>query len=382
MFDAQSDMNANPLSGFVQGFGNSFNQSIADEMERVKKQQDEKRRQENVKQSISQFQQMATQMQEMGDNSNVGKVNKTIGDDVSKTRRGIVGVKSLLPQQEMTIDENGALNFKMGFKQASPTEQKAQVEMQAKQIELEKQAAKADLLSGFIKGQQSEGALMMSAPELGITSEDIDFAYDAKQRINQPQQIMAEAQSIPQQAPQYQPFSAARRKELRETQEADKANQIRKDASIDAASTSLNAIDHLLKNINYFGAIEGRMPAGLNTGKREWAKNFDFLESKNVLNVLGEMKSQSRTGATGFGALNEKELAIIKNASMRLDKQLDEKTAAKYLNEMKASFQKIIDREQNGYESEKSGQVQPQPTAQPTITREQAIAELKRRGKL
>ena len=43
------------------------------------------------------------------------------------------------------------------------------------------------------------------------------------------------------------------------------------------------------------------------------------LNSEKAIGTLEELKSQSRTGATGFGALSEKELALILNKTRSLD---------------------------------------------------------------
>lgn len=366
-------------------------------MDRMKEQEDEKRRQANVKKQMSQAQEVMTAMAKMKDNSASAKAIGSMTDDVEKRRRGVITVDDYVPSQEIGVGEDGMPYQKISIKSATPQEQKAQFEMKKSQVEMEKAQAKSDLLGAYIKGQVQEGAILGEMATLGITAEEFDIASQAKQRMQSVGQIAPQLveQSIQPQMSMAQPIEAVghpvieqpktqslitskpftfkkddsiaeqrlamdKQKFERETKELDKATQAKREAAIDAASTSLSAIDHLLKNKNYFGAIEGRMPAGLNTGKREWAKNYDFLESKNILNVLGDMKSQSRTGATGFGALNEKELAIIQNASMRLDKQLDEKTAEKYLLEMKSAFQKIIDREQNGYENESINKSQAQ----------------------
>jgi hypothetical protein len=43
------------------------------------------------------------------------------------------------------------------------------------------------------------------------------------------------------------------------------------------------------------------------------------LNSEKAIGTLEELKSQSRTGATGFGALSEKELALLLNKTRALD---------------------------------------------------------------
>jgi hypothetical protein len=367
----------------------------------AKEKDDEKRRQANVKKRLSEAQQMMQTMSQMPDNSASGKAVGTLNDDADKRRKGVISVSDYVPQQEMTVDETGALNLKFGYRRATPQEQKAQFETKKAQMDREKEQAKSDLLNAYAQDKVQEGAILGEMATLGITPEEFDMASQARERMRQivssqtfsgqPVQIpqnaamsmagggmgdargtpisMAQPQPIPTAAqPQEQGFRFDQSKDIErqklemekakfssEMQDKAETREAKSTSAIDAASSSLSAIDHLIANKNYFGAIEGRMPAGLNQGKREWAKNYDFLEAKNILSVINEMKNQSRTGATGFGNMNAGELKVLRDASMRLDKQLDEKTAEKYLLEMKKAFQTIIDREKNGYDGQQQG---------------------------
>lgn len=65
---------------------------------------------------------------------------------------------------------------------------------------------------------------------------------------------------------------------------------------------------------------------GMTTGQR-WIPGspeanaeaaIDRLQGRLVVDLIGEMKSQSRTGATGFGALSERELSVLENAASKL----------------------------------------------------------------
>lgn len=47
------------------------------------------------------------------------------------------------------------------------------------------------------------------------------------------------------------------------------------------------------------------------------------LKAQQIVNLIGEMKAQSRTGATGFGQLNMKELGVLENAAHKLDRFQD-----------------------------------------------------------
>lgn len=161
--------------------------------------------------------------------------------------------------------------------------------------------------------------------------------------------------------PIYRPKTAQDVKAEMDIEATKRAEENRSQASIDIAQNSIDTINTLLSpdKLKYFGAAgEIVPPLPMEYSKKDWEANYEYITSKNIVSLINEMKSQSRTGATGFGQLNREELKVLMNASQKLRKGLDEKTAAKYLNEMKHSFQKILDRERNGYPGEQAGQNQ------------------------
>jgi hypothetical protein len=355
----------------------------------MKEQQDEKRRQENVKKQLSNAQQMMQTMSQMPDSSASGKAVGTLNDDADKRRKGVISVSDYVPQQEMSVDENGMLNMKIGYRRATPQEQKAQFETKKAQMDMERAQAKSDLLNAYAQGKVQEGAILGEMATLGITPEEFDMASQARERMRQivgsqtfsgqPVQIPQEAAMsmagggmgdvqgtpIPMAQPQVQPQAQeqgfrfkptpmAEVKAQRDMERENKADSIKSQNAIDRADSTIKTIDHLITNKNYFGPLEGRV-APVFGGKIEFDRNFKNLQANAVMDVLSEMKSQSRTGATGFGALNEKELSLIMDAASKLDTRLNEATAEKYLNEMKVNLQKIIDREKNGYEGQQQG---------------------------
>jgi hypothetical protein len=388
------------LQDSQKGYGNpSGNAGLAGMfINQMKEKQDEKRRQENVKKQLSQAQQMMQTMAQMPDNSASGKAVGTLNDDAEKRRKGVISVSDYVPQQEMTVDETGALNLKFGYRRATPQEQKAQFETKKAQMDMEKEQAKSDLLNAYAQGKVQEGAILGEMATLGITPEEFDMASDARERMRQivgsqtfsgqPVQIpqnavmsmvgggmgdaqgtpipMAQPQPIPtatqpqEQGFRFKPTPMADVKAQRDMERENKADSIKSQNAIDRADSTIKTIDHLITNKNYFGPLEGRV-APVFGGKIEFDRNFKNLQANAVMDVLSEMKSQSRTGATGFGALNEKELSLIMDAASKLDTRLNEDTAEKYLNEMKVNLQKIIDREKNGYEGQQQGG---QPTTQ------------------
>lgn len=66
------------------------------------------------------------------------------------------------------------------------------------------------------------------------------------------------------------------------------------------------------------------------------------LKSMLIVDLIGEMKAQSKTGATGFGQLNMKELAVLENAASKLDPALDEATFETELNRIREKLKKVL----------------------------------------
>ena len=75
--------------------------------------------------------------------------------------------------------------------------------------------------------------------------------------------------------------------------------------------------------------------------RKEWETNINKLLSQKVLDIISEMKRVSKTGATGFGQLSEKEGAILQQASTALQKDLLPEQALYYLNEMEKIHKKV-----------------------------------------
>lgn len=69
---------------------------------------------------------------------------------------------------------------------------------------------------------------------------------------------------------------------------------------------------------------------------------INTLKSKLVLGLIGQMKAQSKTGATGFGQMNLKELGLLEKAASKLDPSLDEESFAAELNRIREKLQMIM----------------------------------------
>lgn len=66
------------------------------------------------------------------------------------------------------------------------------------------------------------------------------------------------------------------------------------------------------------------------------------LKSLLIVDLIGEMKAQSKTGATGFGQLNMKELGVLEGAASKLNAKLDEPTFLAEVKRIKERLQKIL----------------------------------------
>jgi hypothetical protein len=124
-------------------------------------------------------------------------------------------------------------------------------------------------------------------------------------------------------------------------QEEKKKQQEQKSQLVkDSALDSLNTIAEVEKGISNFGLF-GQIPSIPGTERATWEANVNKLLSKKVIDVMVSMKEASKTGATGFGQLSEKELKVLQEASTALKRGLSPKDAQRYLNSMKLSLQKI-----------------------------------------
>jgi hypothetical protein len=116
-------------------------------------------------------------------------------------------------------------------------------------------------------------------------------------------------------------LDAAKEKDAEKRHTADTAREAAL-ASIDDTSSALDELldPHGQLKPGVGGAVGwdsvmSRIPG---TSAADARARIDRLQSRLTIDLLGEMKRQSRTGASGFGALSEKELAVLQSAAARL----------------------------------------------------------------
>lgn len=125
-------------------------------------------------------------------------------------------------------------------------------------------------------------------------------------------------------------------------------------AGIDKANESLSVLSDLMDDKGNL-TPEGARAVGLSSignfipttkgysGSLKIAK----LRNEQVLNLIKELKEQSRTGATGMGNMSNKDLGVIEKAASLLNTGLDEDEFKKQLGIVKTELQDIITRLQS-----------------------------------
>ena len=111
---------------------------------------------------------------------------------------------------------------------------------------------------------------------------------------------------------------------------------------ISQAQGALDTISEIEKGIGHFGLF-GQLPSIPGTSRYTWETNINKLLSGKMIDLMTQMKEASKTGATGFGQLSEKEGQILREASTALKRGLAPDKAQEYLNNMKSALQKVIE---------------------------------------
>ena len=128
-----------------------------------------------------------------------------------------------------------------------------------------------------------------------------------------------------------------------EIEQAEKEKQLKEKSDLikQNASNTLETLKEVEKGIKYFG-MRGQLPSFPGTSRVNWEANVNKLLAGKVLDVMREMKEASKTGATGFGQLSNKELGVLQSAATALKKSLKPEDAQKYLNQMKQALYKVV----------------------------------------
>ena len=123
-----------------------------------------------------------------------------------------------------------------------------------------------------------------------------------------------------------------------------------------SAQDMLNTIKNVKEGARYFGPL-GQLPTqatpegmgaiiGINKEgyekRKKWENSVNRLLAQKGLDMMLELKNASKTGATGFGQLSEKEGQWLKDASTELTRDIGQERALEILNEMERLYTKIL----------------------------------------
>lgn len=150
-------------------------------------------------------------------------------------------------------------------------------------------------------------------------------------------------------------LEADREKQKLADQKITDANEVKKNQRNAITSRAQAALDELNSLIDDKDVLttRGRDAFGgiNNMISNYWPLSSDSFDASTVrerlknlltLDLIGEMKSQSKTGATGFGALNLKELGVLEGGASRLTGKLSDKDAPNTLKEIRRQLKDIL----------------------------------------
>lgn len=183
-------------------------------------------------------------------------------------------------------------------------------------------------------------ARKLDVPAEGVTEEEPPPFY-----ITDPQFRDKHGNMIPFENPERILYDKKKEKRFEVELEDEKTREQREKSAqmvTDSAQDTLDTIQELKKGIRYFGAAGAIPPLPGEYSKVNWRANFDKLVSQKVLDVMKALKEASKTGATGFGQLSNKELEVLQNASTVLKRNMSEQDALRYLEDIEAVTHKIL----------------------------------------
>lgn len=135
---------------------------------------------------------------------------------------------------------------------------------------------------------------------------------------------------------QQQDIAAQQRKDALEQRRQQAESDFIKESALDTLAT----IDEVERGIRNFG-LTGQIPSIPGTERAKWEANVNKLLAGKVISLLSEMKKVSKTGASGFGQLSQKELMVLQDASTALKRTLKPEDAQAILTKMRTKLQKI-----------------------------------------
>lgn len=176
------------------------------------------------------------------------------------------------------------------------------------------------------------------------------------------------------------PISKEQEKAMTEAKTKISAGQ----SALQGVNDSIGFIDKILNNKGLdgiVGSINSYKPVALmNDAELTANGDLESVKSKVVLNVLQDLKNASATGATGFGALSEKEMKIIQDGLANLSRAQTTVQVQDNLNIIKNQFMKIKERAQKELDEANKKLTNSQPKTQDNSQGSDLNSLLKKHG--
>jgi hypothetical protein len=143
-----------------------------------------------------------------------------------------------------------------------------------------------------------------------------------------------------------------------------KAQQAQQDA-VATFNDTIGKIDSLINGQDFgaLGTFTGDLASKIpHTGAADAKAQLDTIGNQSVLNTLSALKSLSATGASGFGALSEKEGDILRNAAANLSTSQSNEALKRNLQDLRQKMVRARDRvAQQAIQLPEDSVGQPQP---------------------
>jgi len=156
------------------------------------------------------------------------------------------------------------------------------------------------------------------------------------------QQAAAIQRSVDAQANREAKFDLAKEKAALKAESIATQQKAMATDTLESSTEGLALVQNLKKDVNNWtvglGGYTSWVPM---TSSKKFASDLDTLKSRLTLAAMNAAKAQSRTGATGFGALNSKELKVLQDNIVALDTGLSPSDFQKKLDEVNQYFIKL-----------------------------------------
>ena len=198
--------------------------------------------------------------------------------------------------------------------------------------------------------QPQEGPLAAYAKKKKPEVEDPMIEYNDRLERSRKMRLAGIAMRDPMlmQAGQFEEESAARSlvQKQKSSSEGERKQNVLKSAA-DKLQTSLQTLDRMAENEEGLESAVGigstwLTPSIPGSAASIFEKDFKQYEAQQLINVMMELKSLSKSGATGFGSTSEKEIDFIINSASDLGKGLSDKEFVSRLTKLRTKSANLL----------------------------------------